>query len=182
MKKTFKKNIKQLAWRCVKLIYPDFNNYSYSPFVILKYAFMQKIIGINRSTHWPVHYSSRIKCPEKIQWGTKGPGLAIDCYLDGRNGIIIEENVWIGPKVSIVSQNHDSYDYNKYVKADPIIIRKNSLLTTNCTILAGVELGEHTIVAAGAVVTKSFPEGNQVLAGIPAKVIKKLTDYEGVVN
>ena len=44
----------------------------------------------------------------------------------------------------------------------------------NSVITAGVELGTRTIVAAGSVVTKSFPEGYCVLGGVPAKVIKKL--------
>jgi acetyltransferase-like isoleucine patch superfamily enzyme len=43
--------------------------------------------------------------------------------------------------------------------------------------LPGVELGPHTVVAAGAVVTKSFPEGNQLLVGNPARIIKNIGDY-----
>lgn len=44
----------------------------------------------------------------------------------------------------------------------------------NAVILPNVELGDRTIVAAGAVVTKSYPEGYCVLAGVPAKAIKTL--------
>lgn len=44
----------------------------------------------------------------------------------------------------------------------------------NSVITAGVTLGPRTIVAAGAVVTKSFPDGFCVLAGVPAKIIKIL--------
>jgi acetyltransferase-like isoleucine patch superfamily enzyme len=44
----------------------------------------------------------------------------------------------------------------------------------NAVILPGVTLGENTIVGAGAIVTKSFPEGWCVLAGNPARVIRKL--------
>jgi acetyltransferase-like isoleucine patch superfamily enzyme len=44
----------------------------------------------------------------------------------------------------------------------------------NAMILPGVHLGDNTIVGAGSVVTKSFPEGNVVIAGNPAKIIKKL--------
>lgn len=44
----------------------------------------------------------------------------------------------------------------------------------NSTVLPGVVLGDHTVVGAGSVVTKSFPEGWQVIAGNPAKVIHKL--------
>jgi acetyltransferase-like isoleucine patch superfamily enzyme len=141
--------------------------------------FLQKIIGINRKVPWPVHYTSFIKSHENIRKiSAKNPGGAPGCYIDARNGIIIEENVWIGPNVSIISQNHSLTQYTNYKKGQPIKIGKNSLLTTGCIILPEVELGEHTIVAAGAVVTKSFPEKNQVLAGNPARVIKIIDDYE----
>jgi acetyltransferase-like isoleucine patch superfamily enzyme len=44
----------------------------------------------------------------------------------------------------------------------------------NSVILPGVELGPHTIVGAGSIVTKSFPEGNCIIVGNPAKKIKDL--------
>lgn len=44
-------------------------------------------------------------------------------------------------------------------------------------ILPGVHLGNHTIVGAGAVVAKSFPDENCIVAGNPAKVIKKICQY-----
>lgn len=160
--------------KILHLFYPKFNNDQYYNRTLLKYIFWQKIIGINRKVSWPVHFTSEIKCPEKIQNGTKAPGYSMGCYIDGRNGIIIEENVYIGPKVSIISMNHDKQDLEKYEKNNPIIIHKNSWIAANATILAGVELGEHTIVAAGAVVTKNFTEGNLLIGGNPAIVIKHL--------
>ena len=42
----------------------------------------------------------------------------------------------------------------------------------NSIILPGVILGDNTVVAAGAVVTKSFPQGYIVIGGNPAKIIK----------
>ena len=44
----------------------------------------------------------------------------------------------------------------------------------NSVILPGIVLGNHTIVGAGSIVTKSFPEGNCVIAGNPAKKIRDL--------
>ena len=44
----------------------------------------------------------------------------------------------------------------------------------NSVILPGVVLGEHTVVGAGSIVTKSFPEGYCVIAGNPAKIIRKI--------
>lgn len=143
----------------------------------MKCFFAQKVLRINSHVPWPVHWTSEIKGYENIQRGTETPGSALGCYIDARNGIVLGENVWIGPKVSIISMNHDLLDYNQYIKESPIRIGRDSLITTGCIILPGVELGPHTVVAAGAVVTKSFPEGNQLIGGNPAVVIKKLEEY-----
>lgn len=153
----------------------------FSPHSLFVHGIMQKVIGFNRRVPWPVHWTSVVKAPENIVCGTRAPGLSMGCYLDGRNGIIIGENVWVGPRVSIISMNHDLCNYNNYTKGKPVVIGKNSWLATNCIILPGVELGEHTIVAAGAVVTKSFPEGNQIIGGNPARIIKALGEYERTV-
>lgn len=179
MKKSLKKIAQPLIKLGMNILFPKVKDDYYYTYYFLKMGLKQKLFGYNKNVPWPVHPTSIVKCPEKIQYISKAPGTAIGCYLDGRNGIIMEENVWLGPRVSLISQNHDVNDYNKYITEQPIIIRKNCLLTTNCVILPGVELGEHTVVAAGAVVRDSFPEGNQLLAGNPAKVVKKLDDYKG---
>lgn len=173
------KLIKKLIYSFIKLFYRDINA-SYEPYSLkelLNYTFKQKIIGYNRKVPWPVHFTSQIKCPEKIQRGNKYPGYGTSCYIDGRAGIIFEDNVITAPKISIISQNHDLNNFSSYAESKPIIIRKNSWIATGAIILPEVELGEHTVVAAGSVVTKSFPEGNQLIAGNPAKVIKKLDKY-----
>lgn len=170
---------KKLAYTILSLFYKELSkkDKNYPVKQLFFYAYKQKICGYNRKTPWPVHFTSKVKCPENIQRGTKYPGYAKGCYIDGRNGIIFEENVITGPHVSIISQNHDTNNFNQYISGKPIIIRKNSWLSAGCIILPEVELGEHTIVAAGAVVTKSFPEGNQIVGGNPAQVIKKIESY-----
>lgn len=173
-----KKSINRLFLSILRLFYPGFDATSYSKRSLLAICIYQKILRINGKVPWPVHFTSKVKSPENILRGTRAPGFSPWCYLDGRNGIILEENVCIGPRVSIISMDHDLHNYDAYKKEQPIIIRKNSLLTTGCIILPGVELGEHTVVAAGAVVTKSYTEGNQVLAGNPARVIKTLDGYK----
>ena len=59
------------------------------------------------------------------------------------------------------------------VEHAPIVLQNNCYLGANCTILMGVNLGENCLVAAGSVVTKSFP-ANVLVAGVPAKIVKKL--------
>lgn len=164
----------------VAIFYRRFKNRkSFDTLILARYLFFQKILGNNRKIPWPVHWTSQIKEYKKIDPGDRAPGMSLGCYIDGRNGIKLGKNVWIGPGVSIISMNHDLDDYNQYRITDPIRIGDNSWLGAHSIILPSVVLGEHTIVAAGAVVSKSFPEGNQVLAGNPAKQIRKLDVYKG---
>ena len=140
--------------------------------------FTQKILGINRGVPWPVHWTSVVKAPQNIQRGTRTPALSPGCYMDGRNGIVIGRNVWIGPQVKIISMNHDVNRYDRYIETAPIRLGDDCWLGAGAIVLPGVELGPHTVVGAGAVVTKSYPEGNQVLGGNPARVIKRLEAYQ----
>lgn len=158
-------------------IYSKINLDAYSTKRLLKYAFMQKILGFNRHIPWPVHWTSRIVGYENIQSVDLPIGFMPGCNIDGRNGIIIRKNVILAANVSVISMNHDVNDFKKYVTDKPILIGENSWIGTHVVILPGVKLGAHTIVAAGAIVTKSFPEGNQILAGNPAQVIKQIGDY-----
>jgi acetyltransferase-like isoleucine patch superfamily enzyme len=61
------------------------------------------------------------------------------------------------------------------IKTRPVIISDNVWIGMNATILKGVTIGENSVVAAGAVVTKSVP-ANVIVAGNPAVVIKELKD------
>ena len=137
---------------------------------------LQKIVGVNRFANWPVAVSSVVNSPNKIKIGVNcAPGSSIGCYIQASGGIEFGDYVRVGPGAKIVSSNHDVYNiYDGIAKKAPVKIGKYSWLGANSVVLPGVILGDHTIVAAGAVVTKSFPEGNAILAGIPAKVVKVL--------
>lgn len=164
------------------IMFPRFRNPEYMNSNMLKFFFWQKILRINSKVTWPVHFTSKIISPSNIHGsraeGFRPLGMAVGNYIDARSGVVVEENVHVGPHVAIISRNHDICEYSKYAQSDSIILRKNCWLATGCKILAGVELGEHTVVGAGAVVTHSFPEGNQLIAGSPAKVIKQLPPYK----
>tara|TARA_B110000908_G_C10024308_1_gene344342 strand:+ start:125 stop:652 length:528 start_codon:yes stop_codon:yes gene_type:complete len=141
-------------------------------------GFVQKVLRINKHVPWPIHWTSVIKAPEKIERGTRMPGLSQGCYIDGRNGIRLGDNTWIGPGVKIVSMNHSATDYEQYETSGPVVVGRDCWIASNAVILPGVELGNHTIVAAGAIVNKAFPEGNQLIGGVPARVLKSLPAYK----
>lgn len=95
------------------------------------------------------------------------------CYIQGAGKIHIGKYVQLAPGVGLLSANHDLYDQNRY-KYSPIRIGDYSWIGMNSIITAGVELGPRTIVGAGSIVTKSFPDGFCLIAGNPAKIIKTL--------
>lgn len=91
-------------------------------------------------------------------------------------GITIGDHVLIGPKVTIASVNHPlnpNPNIRRGLELKPVKIEQNAWLAANSTILPGVTVGENSVIAAGAVVTKDVP-ANTVVAGVPAKVIKKI--------
>jgi acetyltransferase-like isoleucine patch superfamily enzyme len=155
----------------------DFEKLSWK--INIKCFIYQKILRINSNVKWPVSPTSTFKKPEKIIRGNRFPGLSKYCYLDARNGIEFGSNVWVGPSASLVSMNHDPNNYSKYFTDSPIRIGNNCWLGSRSIILPGVQLGNHVIVAAGAVVNKSFEEDNIIIAGVPARIVKRISEYEG---
>lgn len=150
----------------------------------MRYFFFQRIIGINGKVRWPVHWSSSVIQHQNIRLEDDSrppfPGYSIGNYIQANNGIFFGSQTRIGPGVKIISANHDLDDLSRHTPSEPIRIGRRCWLSANCVILPGVVLGDRTIVGAGAVVTKSFPEGNCVLAGVPARLIRHLGSTEKV--
>lgn len=102
--------------------------------------------------------------------------INFDCTFLALGGITIEDDVLIGPKVNLITENHPlNPKERKGLIAKPILIKKNSWIGANATILPGVTIGENAVVAAGAVVSKDVPD-NTIVGGIPAKIIKEITN------
>ena len=96
------------------------------------------------------------------------------CSFLDLGGITIEDDVLIGPRVNLVTENHpaDPAERRSLI-TKPIVIRRNAWIGANATILPGVTIGENAIIAAGAVVSKDVP-ANTIVGGIPAKFIKSI--------
>lgn len=123
--------------------------------------------------YFPICKTCTIANIRRIYVGINSSIARPGCYIQGAGTIRFGDYVRLAPNVGVLSANHDLYDQRKY-KVAPIVIGNYSWIGMNSVITAGVTLGPRTIVAAGAVVTKSFPDGFCVLAGVPAKVIKYL--------
>ncbi|MCA0447001.1 MAG: acyltransferase [Bacteroidetes bacterium] len=123
----------------------------------------------------------------------KGRGIQIgnnsavgaQSYIGGQGGVEIGQNVIMGPGVKIFSENHIFTHSDKPIRLQGetrlgVRIGDNCWVGANVTIVDGTNLGSGCVVAAGAVVNKSFPE-NSVIAGVPAKLIKNRIENSQVV-
>ncbi|WP_160035595.1 DapH/DapD/GlmU-related protein [Paenibacillus sp. An7] len=96
------------------------------------------------------------------------------CSFQDRGGIRIGDGSLIGMNVTIATLNHGlSVETRNVTYPSPVVIGQNVWVGSSATILPGVTIGDHAVVAAGAVVTKDVPN-NTVVAGVPAKVIKNI--------
>lgn len=144
---------------------------------LIRSIFWQKIIGINREIPWPVSPFIQISNPNNIIFDQNDINnfQTFGNYFQNFNAkIYIGKGTCIAPNVGIITANHDLYNIDKHVDGKDVIIGNKCWIGMNAIILPGVKLGDNIIVGAGSVVTKSFPDGNIVIAGNPAKIIKKL--------
>ncbi|MFR9805650.1 acyltransferase [Pseudonocardia sp. RS010] len=93
-----------------------------------------------------------------------------DCFFDGRRGVTIGDNVNISGHVQIFTLEHDPQDRSFATTGGPVSIGSRAYIATRSIILPGVAIGEGSVVAAGAVVTKDVPAFT-IVGGIPARKI-----------
>lgn len=161
----------------IKILRPIYETYGTSSMIRLDYLFFQKILGFNRFVPWPVHFSSIVGGARFIEIGIgTSPGYSLGNYITANqeNPVKFGDYTIIAPNSCIVGVNHDIHDLRVPVGKGGISIGKYCWIGANSVIVSGVKLGDHTVVAAGSVVTKSFPEGHCVIGGIPAKLIKTI--------
>ena len=111
---------------------------------------------------------------------TVGKNTKISSHTFICEGVHIGDNVFIGHNVTFINDKYPrsaNPDGSMQTEADwkvvETVIENGASIGSSSTILCGVTVGENSIVGAGAVVTKNVP-ANTVVAGVPARVIKKL--------
>lgn len=116
-------------------------------------------------------------CGKNIHVG-KNVFINMGCKFQDQGGIFIGDGVLIGHNVVLATLNHakSPCDRSTMLPA-PIHIGKNVWIGANATVLPGVTIGDGAIVAAGAVVNRDVPK-NTVVGGVPAKVIKHLSEED----
>lgn len=120
--------------------------------------------------------------PLHANWGLahvhvgKNVFMNYNAVLVDDGDIFIGDDVMFGPNVTIVTAEHPlspelrrkGYQYNK-----PVHIGNNVWIGADATVLAGVTIGDNSVIGAGAVVTRDV-EPNSVAVGVPARVVKKI--------
>jgi acetyltransferase-like isoleucine patch superfamily enzyme len=101
-------------------------------------------------------------------------GVSIEVWHEVRIG----NGVTMAPYVSIIDDNRHEMEPGAVLYKGPIIIEDNVWFGRNVAVMPGVTIGEGSVIAANAVVTKDIPP-HVMAGGVPAKVIKKLAQPDG---
>lgn len=152
----------------------------------------------HRGKHSVIHRSARMDTPpyRKFSLGIHSVVEAFACINNAVGDVIIGDhtrvglhNTIIGPVtignhvnlaqgITVTALNHNFEDTNRRideqgVSTKQVTIGNDIWIGSNAVILPGVSIGDHSVVAAGAVVTKDVPP-HSLVAGVPALIIKQI--------
>ena len=114
----------------------------------------------------------------------KGASIGKNCKISSHTficeGVHIGDGVFVGHNVTFINDKYPravNPDGSMQTEADwkliETFVKDKVSIGSSSTIMGGITIGENSIIGAGAVVTKDVP-ANVVVAGVPAKIIKKL--------
>jgi acetyltransferase-like isoleucine patch superfamily enzyme len=108
----------------------------------------------------------------------RNSGVGDFFHIGASGGVTIGNDVIVGPYLLVHSQEHVYDNSDKPIRVQgtrqaPVVVGNDCWIGSRVTLLAGAEIGPRTVVAAGAVV-RGKHDGNEILAGVPARSIKKI--------
>lgn len=115
-------------------------------------------------------YNWLVQNNENLQLGYK-TDIGAFTYVNAKFNVIIEDHVQIGSHCSIYSVS--TIDN----KEGPVTLKKNCRVGTHSVVMPNVTIGENSIIGAFSFVNKDIPK-NVVAFGVPAKVVRNLTEKE----
>lgn len=166
----------------INFFYPAYfrPRYGYQKYykLFFHYLIPQKLFRLNPKVKWPVHFTSKVIDPQKIEKGVLcDPGDNLHNYIQATNGIRLGNNIEFGPGVKLISSNHEPTNFSKHLKCKPIVIGNNVWIGANSIILPEVKIGNNVIIGAGSIVVKNIPS-NVIAVGNPCNVIKLKDAYQ----
>lgn len=152
---------------------------SYTGFLwAMRSIWQRNILRLAKPLPWPSSLTCIVSDPSNVSFHPDDLHIfqVQGTYFQNFKGhISIGKGCYIAQNVGIITANHSFEDLDAHEEGKSVTIGTHCWIGMNAVILPGVILGNNTVVAAGAVVTKSFEEGGVVIAGVPAKIVKNIT-------
>jgi acetyltransferase-like isoleucine patch superfamily enzyme len=157
-------------------IWDAISPFSQIPFIAVRYALLKSLIG-ECGANVLVADHVRIKGWKGIKIGNN-VSIQAGCYIEGEGGVQIGSNVSIAHHSTLLSSTHTWEDSSLPIKYNPLVLQPLTIaddvwIGCACRIMGGLHVGERTILAAGAVLTKDALSGG-IYGGVPARRIKGL--------
>ena len=99
-----------------------------------------------------------------------GKGVKVQNNVSIYEGVVIEDDVFLGPSCVFTNVRNPRSAVNRRSDYETTRVKRGATVGANATIRCGVTLGQHSFVAAGAVVTHDVPD-HALVAGVPAQPI-----------
>lgn len=203
LKKIIYKKLKSILWGFYKIYYPIYKSLQFEKINHIKFNSVGRnfTLGKDYRIKNPNYISIgnnfsaldrfRIEAWDEYQGEHFNPEIIVgdnvcfntDIHIGCINKVIIGDNCLFGSRIYITDHDHGSTSVEDMLQPPaqrrlysrgPVIIESNVYVGEGVSILSGVTIGENSIIATNAVVTKNVPK-NSIVAGIPARVIKQIS-------
>jgi putative colanic acid biosynthesis acetyltransferase WcaF len=129
--------------------------------------FVLRLCGAHIGRNCAVHHGLQVRAPRKLHLGDDC-FIAENVVLDARGGLTIGAHVSVNSGAQIWTAQHDWRSPSFAYTSSPVTIGDRAWISARATVLPGLKIGDGSVVAAGAVVSRDVDEWTLV-GGVPAK-------------